>query len=317
MQVSVVVPAYNEEETLTILVERIRDAAGSIPKVSNWEIIFIDDGSTDSTWAAMCALAKQEPALVRAFRLRRNFGKAAALDLGFRVATGDVIMTMDADLQDDPKEIERFLDKLDEGYDLVSGWKEKRNDPLSKTLPSKLFNRVTSRISGVDLHDFNCGFKAYRREVIKNVRLYGELHRYVPVLAQDLGYRIAEISVEHHPREHGVSKYGLERYVRGLIDLITILAITRFFRRPGHLLGGLGVLFGVVGFVILAALAVLWFMGHPIDSRPLFFLGVLLTIFSVQMVSIGVLAELMIRTSPPEDPMISVVETTDPRPQRA
>ncbi len=317
MQVSVVVPAYNEEETLAILVERIRDAAASLPRVSRWEIVFVDDGSTDATWAAMRALAEREPTLVRAFRLRRNFGKAAALDLGFRVATGDIIMTMDADLQDDPKEIGRFLDKLDEGYDLVSGWKEKRNDPLSKTLPSKLFNKVTSWMSGVDLHDFNCGFKAYRREVIENVRLYGELHRYVPVLAQDLGYRIAEIAVEHHPREHGVSKYGLERYVRGLIDLITILAITRFFRRPGHLLGGLGVLFGVVGFVILAALAVLWFMGHPIDSRPLFFLGVLLTIFSVQMVSIGVLAELMIRTSPPDDPMISVVEATDPRPQRA
>ncbi|WP_058835570.1 glycosyltransferase family 2 protein [Luteimonas abyssi] len=311
MQVSVVIPAYNEEETLGILVDRIRDSTESIPNVSRWEIVFVDDGSSDGTWATMRTLAELQPALVKAFRLRRNFGKAAALDLGFQAATGDIIMTMDADLQDDPKEIGRFLDKLNEGYDLVSGWKEKRNDPLSKTLPSKLFNKVTSWMSGVDLHDFNCGFKAYRRGVIENVRLYGELHRYVPVLARDLGYRIAEIAVEHHPREHGVSKYGLERYVRGLIDLITILAITRFFRRPGHLLGGLGVLFGVVGFVILGILAVQWFLGHPIDGRPLFFLGVLLTIFSVQMVSIGVLAELMIRTSPHEDPMASVAERTD------
>ena len=307
-RISFVVPAKDEEHTLQPLVDGILAATAGLPGVGGVEIIFIDDGSDDGTWGVMRSLAAEHPGVVRAFRQRRNFGKAAALEVGFEAATGDVVFTMDADLQDDPKEIPRFLEKLDEGCDLVSGWKQKRNDPLSKTLPSKVFNAVTSAISGVKLHDFNCGFKAYRREVIENVRVYGELHRYIPVLAQDLGFRIGEIAVEHHPRRHGVTKYGIERYVRGFLDLITVLAITRYLQRPSHLFGGLGIAAGVVGFLILAGLTVQWFLGAAIGARPLFFLGLLLMILSVQMISIGVIAELLVRIKRPREPARTVVE---------
>lgn len=299
--ISFVVPAKDEQDTLSLLVDGILAATAELPVAGGIEIILIDDGSIDGTWVAMQDLAARHPGIVRAIRLRRNFGKAAALGVGFKAASGDVVYTMDADLQDDPKEIARFLDKLDSGYDLVSGWKKRRNDPLSKTLPSKLFNAVTSRLSGVKLQDFNCGFKAYRREVIENVRVYGELHRYIPVLAQDLGFRIGEIAVEHHPRRHGVTKYGVERYVRGMLDLITVLAITRFLQRPSHMFGGIGILFGAAGVMILAGLTLQWFLGAQIGGRPLFFLGLLLTILSVQMISIGVVAELIIRIANPRE----------------
>lgn len=298
-RISFVVPAKDEQHTLAALVQGILDSTTAMEDVEAAEIVFVDDGSVDDTWQVMEGLAKQHPGVVRALRLRRNFGKAAALEAGFEAATGDVVFTMDADLQDDPKEIARFLGKLDSGFDLVSGWKRKRNDPLSKTLPSRLFNAVTSRISGVKLHDFNCGFKAYRQEVIRNVRVYGELHRYIPVLAQDLGFRVGEIEVEHHPRLHGVTKYGIERYVRGLLDLITVLAITRYLHRPSHLFGGLGIVSGLAGFSILLGLSVQWLLGQPIDARPLFFLGLLLVTLSIQLVSVGLLAELVLRTSSP------------------
>lgn len=307
-RISFVVPAKDEEQTLSPLVDGILAATADLPDVDGVEIIFIDDGSDDNTWEVLQSLAAGHPGVVRAFRQRRNFGKAAALEVGFEAATGDVVFTMDADLQDDPKEIPRFLEKLDEDCDLVSGWKQKRNDPLSKTLPSKVFNAVTSAISGVRLHDFNCGFKAYRREVIENVRVYGELHRYIPVLAQDLGFRIGEIAVEHHPRRHGVTKYGIERYVRGFLDLITVLAITRYLQRPSHLFGGLGIVAGIAGFFILAGLTIQWFLGTPIEGRPLFFLGLLLMILSVQMISIGVVAELLVRVKRPRESGRTVVE---------
>ncbi|WP_210270024.1 glycosyltransferase family 2 protein [Aureimonas mangrovi] len=293
--ISVVVPVKDEEETLRTLAERIFD--GAADHVSSVEIIFVDDGSTDRSWGVMSELAQTHPGRVRALKLRRNFGKSVALEAGFKVATGEVIFTMDADLQDDPKEIQRFLEKLDEGYDLVSGWKRKRNDPPSKTVPSKLFNRTTAWMSGVPLNDFNCGFKAYRREVIEQLRLYGELHRYIPVFANDAGFRVGEIEVEHHPRRHGKTKYGLERYARGFLDLITIVATTRYLHRPGHMFGGLGVILGLIGTAILGYLSILWLAGQPIGHRPLFFLGFLLMIFSVQMISLGVIAELLIRLS--------------------
>lgn len=296
-RISFVVPAKDEEHTLRPLVDGILAATAELPDVDGVEIIFIDDGSDDGTWEVLGSLAAEHPGVVKGFRQRRNFGKAAALEVGFEAATGDVVFTMDADLQDDPKEIPRFLEKLDEGCDLVSGWKQKRNDPLSKTLPSKVFNAVTSAISGVKLHDFNCGFKAYRREVLQSVRIYGELHRYIPVLAHDLGFRVGEIPVTHHARTHGVSKYGMERYVRGFLDLITILAITRYLQRPSHLLGGSGVAVGLVGFVILGALSVQWLFGQPIDARPLFFLGMLLVTLSIQLISVGILAELFVRST--------------------
>jgi glycosyltransferase involved in cell wall biosynthesis len=310
--VTVVIPVKDEQDTLARLADGIFEAVSG--HVKSAEIIFVDDGSKDKSWQVMQDLVLQHPGQVRALKLRRNFGKSIALAAGFKVAHGDVIFTMDADLQDDPKEIPRFLEALDGGLDLVSGWKRKRNDPLSKTLPSLLFNRATAWITGVKLHDFNCGFKAYRREVIEQLKLYGELHRYIPALANDAGFRIGEIEVEHHPRRFGVTKYGLERYVRGFLDLITILATTRYLQRPGHLFGGLGVGFGLLGVLILGYLSVIWLMGESIGHRPLFFAGILLMVFSVQMISLGVIAELLIRLSTPRDVGDLVVADVSERP---
>ncbi len=295
---SFVIPAMDEQDTVEVLAKQIMGVVEGLQKNYETEIIFVDDGSKDNTWSVMSKLADSYQNKIIAVRLRRNFGKAVALDVGFRRATGQVIFTMDADLQDDPKEIPKFLELLDSGYDLVSGWKRRRYDPISKTLPSKLFNKVTSWATGVELHDFNCGYKAYKKEVIQSVRVYGELHRYIPVLAHDVGFNIGEIEVEHHPREHGVSKYGFERYVRGMLDLITVLATTRWLHKPGHLFGGLGVMSGVIGGGILSYLSVIWVLDlGPIGDRPLLLLGVMLCILSVQMISIGLIGELFIRST--------------------
>lgn len=291
--VSILVPVLNEEGTIKELHERVSTVMDNM-KLSSWEVIFIDDGSNDSSWSILEQLTDSVDNVI-AIRFRRNFGKAAALSAGFSVAKGDVIITMDADLQDDPKEIPRFLEMIQDGYDLVSGWKRRRLDPLSKTLPSRLFNKVTAKLTGIDIHDFNCGFKAYRAEVVKNIKLYGELHRYIPVLAKDRGFRIGEIAVEHHPRKSGKSKYGWERYARGFLDLLTVLAITRYFQKPGHLFGGFGMLSGIIGTVILFYLGFLWALGVPIDARPLFFIGIMLVILAVQLVSLGMLGELIVR----------------------
>lgn len=294
---SVVVPAKDEEANLGPLVDQLLAVFDGLDG-GDHDIILVDDGSTDGTWDAMAALVATHAPRVKAVRLRRNFGKAVALDCGFRHARGSLIITMDADLQDDPAEIPRFLAAIDEGYDVVSGWKEDRQDPLSKTLPSRLFNWVTARITGIPLHDFNCGFKAYRREVLDRLQIYGELHRYIPVLAYDAGYSITEVPVHHRPRTQGRSKYGLERYARGVLDLITVLATTRYLHKPGHLFGGLGLLAGIAGTAILGYLSVLWVLGlGPIGNRPLFFLGVLLEILCIQLLSLGVLAELVTRHS--------------------
>jgi glycosyltransferase involved in cell wall biosynthesis len=227
---------------------------------------------------------------------RRNFGKAAALDAGFRRARGQIIFTMDADLQDDPNEIPNFLAKLEEGNDVVSGWKKKRNDPLGKTLPSKLFNFTVSRASGLRLKDFNCGFKAYRSEAVQGLGLYGELHRYIPVLVHFRGFRVAEIAVVHHPRTSGSSKYGVERLVKGFFDLLTVLLITRYRTRPLHLFGGVGLVFALIGFSCLAYLTVIWFLGHRIGTRPLLSFGVLMVLVGVQLVSTGLLGEMISST---------------------
>jgi len=299
--VSFVIPAKDEQDTLVMLVDGIR-ASCAEQGISAFEIILIDDGSKDRSWPIMEELAQKHPGEVKVFRLRRNFGKAIALNVGFKVARGDVVFTMDADLQDDPKEIGRFIAELESGYDLVSGWKARRHDPLSKTLPSKVFNKITARVSGVKLHDFNCGFKAYRREVLKHIRLYGELHRYIPVLAHDAGFRIGEIEVHHHPRRHGKSKYGFERYVRGFLDLVTVLTTTRYLQRPGHLFGGLGVLAGLIGAAILGYLSILWLFNHPIGDRPLLQLGSMMAVLSVQMISIGAIGELIVRMNKSENP---------------
>ena len=296
---SVVVPARDEEESLPLLVARVLDVCASSGLTLS-EIVLVDDGSRDKTWAVMTQLA-QDNKTVQAIRLRRNFGKATALMVGIGACAGDVIITMDADLQDDPDEIPRFIQTLDAGWDLVSGWKRDRHDPLSKTLPSRLFNMVTARISGVGLHDFNCGFKAYRREIFDSVELYGELHRYVPVLAHALGYRVAEIPVRHHARRFGKSKYGVARYLRGFLDLLTVVMITRYAYRPGHLFGGIGAFFLLGGGAALAYLTGLKvFTGASIGNRPLLLFGVMVVIIGIQLIMFGMLAELVIsRTQRP------------------
>ena len=296
IDVSVIIPVMNEKPTVQPLVDQICDVfTGAVARPS-FEILIVDDGSTDGTWEAISGVAERPDSPVKALRFRRNFGKASALDAGFRHARGAVVVTMDGDLQDDPKEIPRFLEKIQEGYDVVSGWKTDRKDPVAKVLPSRFFNWVTRTYSGVELHDFNCGFKAYRSEVTRSVRLYGDLHRYVPVLADDLGFKVGEIAVEHHARAHGASKYGWSRLMNGFVDLLTVITITRFLRKPAHLFGGLGISLGIVGFGILSYLSLLWFAGQgPIGNRPLFFLGILSVILSANLVFFGMLAELLNR----------------------
>lgn len=313
--VSFVIPVKDEEDSLNELTDRIVEAMRSECPGDDFEILFIDDGSSDGSWSVMQTISQRLPGAVNAIRFRRNMGKALALEAGFRSCRGDVVFTMDADLQDDPKEIPRFLQMLEQGFDLVSGWKRTRHDPLSKTLPSKLFNGVTAKLTGIKLNDFNCGFKCYRREVVDRIRLYGEMHRYIPVLAADLGYRVGEIEVEHHPRIHGKSKYGWERYVRGFIDLLTVLATTHWLVKPGHLFGGIGVLLGLVGGASLAYLFLIWLVGvEPIGGRPLLTFGVLTTVASLQMLSLGVIAEFFVKNSPIDiEKYISSGSETDAR----
>ncbi len=288
--ISVVVPVHDEERTVALLYEELQAALE--PLDQPWETVFVDDGSSDGSFAALTRLHNAHDN-VRVVRLRRNFGKAAALAAGFAQAQGDIVVTIDADLQDDPAEIPRLLAKLDEGFDLVSGWKTHRRDPLSRRVPSKIFNWVTGRVSGLRLHDLNCGLKAYRADVLNGLRLYGELHRFIPVLAHYRGYRIAELPVNHRPREHGRSRYGVERYVRGFLDLLTVSFIGRYRHRPLHLFGGLGLVLGFFGFLVLAYLTVLKLDGHAIGQRPLLILGVLLVVVGLQFFSLGLISELI------------------------
>jgi glycosyltransferase involved in cell wall biosynthesis len=287
---SVVVPVYNEERSVELLYDEI--AAALDPLVPEWEAVFVDDGSTDGSFAALTRLHSRAPN-ARVVRLRRNFGKAAALAAGFAQASGDVIATLDADGQDDPAELPRLLAKLDEGYDLVSGWKVRRRDPLRRRIVSRIFNAVTGWISGVRLHDMNCGFKAYRAEVVRGLPLYGELHRFIPVLAHERGYRVTELAVNHRPREHGRSRYGIERYLRGFFDLITVTFMGRYRHRPLHLFGGLGLALGGIGFLICVYLTILWFAGNAIGHRPLLTLGVLLVVVGMQFLSLGLIGEMI------------------------
>jgi glycosyltransferase involved in cell wall biosynthesis len=293
-EISVVIPALNERDSLPQLHSELTEVLTSLGK--RYEIIIIDDGSTDGTTELCRELARRD-ATVTHIEMRRCFGKAMALQAGFRAARGDIIFTMDADLQDDPKEIPRFLAMLEQDYDVVSGWKENRKDPIGKTLPSKLFNTVTSRLSGLHLKDFNCGFKAYRREVIEDLDVYGELYRYIPVVVHAKGFKVGELPVSHRPRRHGESKYGLERFIRGPMDLLTILFLVTFRKRPLHLFGNIGLIIGSLGFVINVYLAILWFMGKGIGDRPLLMLGTLLIIVGIQMLVFGLLGEMMAASS--------------------
>jgi glycosyltransferase involved in cell wall biosynthesis len=288
--ISVVVPVHDEERSVALLYDELRSALE--PLDTSWEAIFVDDGSTDGTFAALTRLHNAEQN-VRVERLLRNFRKDASLVAGFDQAQGETVVTIDGDLQDDPAEIPRLLAKLDEGFDLVSGWKTRRRDPLSRRILSKIFNRVTSAFSGVRLHDMNCGLKAYRADVVHGLRLYGELHRFIPVLAHYRGFRIAELPVNHRPRGHGRSRYGLERYLRGFLDLLTVSFIGRYRHRPLHLFGGLGLALGAIGSAILVYLTVVKILGHAIGHRPLLMLGVLLVVIGMQFFSLGLISEMI------------------------
>jgi glycosyltransferase involved in cell wall biosynthesis len=287
---SLVIPAYNEEESINELVERISKVCDE----ENYtrEIIFINDGSSDKT-AEVIEELSQKNGRIKLISFRRNFGKSAALAEGFYVAKGEIVITMDADLQDDPAEIPHLVAKLDEGFDLVSGWKKKRHDPLGKTLPSKFFNKTTSALSGIKLNDFNCGLKAYRKEVTKSVKVYGELHRFVPVLAFWKGFKVTEIPVLHHARKFGVSKFGARRFFSGFFDLLTVLFISKYKKKPMHLFGFLGLFFFFIGFGINGYLSFLWFSGEAIGHRPLLLFGVMTLIVGVQFIGIGLLGEMI------------------------
>ena len=299
MDISVVVPVYNEEESLPELFEWINKVMTE--HNFSFEVIFIDDGSSDGSWNIIRNLQKQFES-VRGIRFRRNYGKSAALNKGFELAQGRVVITMDSDLQDSPEEIpELYRMVVEDGYDLVSGWKKKRYDSkLTKNLPSKLYNATTRRLSGVKLHDMNCGLKAYRKEVVKAIEVYGEMHRYIPVIAKWAGFKkIGEKVVVHQKRKYGVTKFGWERFINGFLDLISITFVTRFGRKPMHLFGALGSLLFLAGFIIAAYLAYakLFLAGYRMTERPLFYFGLLAMILGTQLFLAGFLGELVSRSS--------------------
>src|SRR6266404_6147063 len=292
--ISVVVPVMNEEQNVRPLYEKLSAQLNALGQ--NYEVIFVDDGSTDKTFAELKTLHDDHPGIVRVVRFRRNFGKTPALVAGFSRCRGEVIFTMDGDLQDDPEEIPNFLKKLDEGYDLVSGWKFPRLDPITKTFPSRIFNAMVSGMTGVHLHDINNGFKAYRREVIEDshLKLYGEFHRFVPVMAHWRGFRITEIKVRHHPRQYGVSKFGARRFARGLIDLMNVLFLTTFLRTPLRFFAPLGFWTFLLGVLVDSFVVVRSFVSHlPIHNQPLLFVGILLMIFGVNFILTGLQSEMI------------------------
>jgi glycosyltransferase involved in cell wall biosynthesis len=287
--VSIVVPGLNEGKSLEELARRIHEA---LAPLGCYELIFVDDGSTDDTWQRIGALHEALPS-VRGVSLRRNFGKAMALKAGFQLARAPILVMMDADLQDDPDDLPNFIAKIHEGFDVVVGWKVKRRDPLNRRILSKIFNGTVSWLTKVRLHDMNCGFKAYRREVIETVPIYGDLFRFIPALASAQGFRIGEIPVKHHSRQFGKSRYGLERLMRGSFDLLSVLFLIRYARSPMHLFGLVGLVLAAGGLLINIYLSVLWFSGQGIGHRPLLLLGVMMTITGVQFASFGLLGEFL------------------------
>lgn len=297
-QISVVVPLYNEAESLPELCDWIMRVC--VSSGLTYEIVLVDDGSRDNSWQVITSLSSSNP-LIRGIRFRRNYGKSAALNSGFAAARGEAVITMDADLQDSPDEIPALYQMILDGDDLVSGWKKKRHDPISKTLPTKLFNWATRRMSGIkNLHDFNCGLKAYRNEVVKNIEVYGEMHRYIPVIAKWAGYtRIGEKVVEHRPRKYGKTKFGWERFINGFLDLLSINFVSRFGKKPMHLFGLWGSLCFLVGFGVALKLAIDKYVYHVYNmtDRPLFYFGLLAMIIGTQLFVAGFLGELIARNS--------------------
>lgn len=288
---SFVIPLLDEEGSLEALHQAITDSAQSLP--FDYEIIFVDDGSTDGSPVILRNLYEQDSEHVRVFQFRRNFGKMAAMTAGFARARGEIIVTLDADLQDDPAELSKLLAKLEGGYDLVVAWRANRSDSLSKRLPSKFANFMVSTLTSVELHDVNCGFKVYRREVLQNLKLYGELHRYIPVLAHWQGYRVAEVPVTHHPRRSGQSKYGLGRLGRSYIDFLSVLFLTTYLKRPMHLFGTAGTAFAIVGTIVMLYLAAVWLWQGAIGWRPLLFFGTTALVVGIQLISVGLLGEML------------------------
>jgi glycosyltransferase involved in cell wall biosynthesis len=304
MDLSVVIPLLNERESLPILVQRLHAVIGAMGL--RYEVILVDDGSTDGSWEVISAEAAADPR-VKGIRFGRNYGKSPALNEGFRAAAGAVVITMDADLQDDPDELPELYRMIrEDGFDLVSGWKQKRYDPLSKTLPTKLFNWTTRRVSGVYLHDFNCGLKAYRKEVVKSIEVFGEMHRYIPFIAKKEGFRnIGEKVVKHHPRKYGHTKFGFDRFINGFLDLLTITFIFRFGKKPMHFFGGLGTAMFVFG-----SAAVAWLLGSKlyhlfvlnmpaprVADQALFHVALVAMVIGVQLFTAGFVAELVSRNS--------------------
>ncbi|TAJ12509.1 glycosyltransferase [Marinilabiliaceae bacterium JC017] len=303
MDLSIIVPLYNEDESIKELFAWIRRVID--PLDWYYEVIFVDDGSTDASWEVVRELSKESDA-AKGIRFRRNYGKSAALFCGFEAARGDIVVTMDADLQDSPEEIPEMVRMIrEEKYDLVSGWKKKRFDPIGKTLPSKLFNRTVRMVSGIKLHDFNCGLKAYRKEVIKNIEVYGEMHRYIPLIAKQSGFQhIGEKVVQHQERKYGKSKFGIERTIKGFLDLMSVTFISKFGKRPMHLFGTLGTLMFLVGFGSAFWLGVrkLWYVYHDISAQlvtdsPYFYISLVSMILGTQLFLTGFLAELVSRNS--------------------
>ncbi len=313
---SIVIPVFNEEESLRPLYEEICEVVQA--NQYEMDLIFIDDGSTDTSWSVLEELAEKD-SRVRALKFRRNFGKAAALDAGFRAARGEQIMTLDADLQDDPNEIPRFLKKLDTGLDVVSGYKKVRHDPWHKVGPSRVFNWMVSKLTGVVLHDHNCGMKCYRSEIFDEVRLYGELHRFVPVLADARGFRVGEIVIKHRARPFGQSKYGVTRIVKGFLDLLTVKFLTGFGQRPQHLLGTAGIVSFLLGILFLSYLALYWGFAQlfpqwgltPLHQRPALIYSVGLLLFGGQLLSMGFMSELLLAYHKEDIRSYSISEQTD------
>lgn len=286
---SVIIPVYNEEKSLNELYLRIVDAL----EKKDFEIIFVNDGSVDDSVKIIDELVKKDKRVSKV-NFKRNKGKSAVLMEGFKEAKGELIVTLDADLQDHPEEIKNLVEKIDDGYDLVSGWKKQRNDPLVFVLFSHFFNWIIRKTTGVKLHDINCGLKIYRREVVESLHLYGDLYRFIPVLAAKEGFRIGEIEVDHSPRKYGHSKYGIAKFFRGFFDLMTVLFLTNFRVKPFHFFGTAGISLFSIGLIICFYLSIIWAMGQAIGRRPLLIFGILLIIVGIQLFSLGLIAELMV-----------------------
>lgn len=294
-KISIVIPLYNEEDALRPLYAELKKALKNYS--TDYELIFVDDGSSDKSLSIIKEFARTDNK-IKYISFRANYGKSAALQMGFKHSTGDAIVTMDADLQDDPTEIQNLLRKLEEGYDLVSGWKKKRYDPFIKRISSRFFNFVTRVLTRIKIHDFNCGLKAYRKDVVHSINVYGELHRYIPVLAKWKGFSVSEIIVKHHPRRYGKTKFGISRFFKGFIDLITVIFTTRYIKRPMHLFGFVGLLAAFAGFAVSLYLTYEKFiLGIGINNRPIFFLGILLIIVGIQFFAIGLIGELIVHTN--------------------